>query len=241
MLKIAICDDDKDFLFQIKSFISSWGNKPNNLIMQTFEDGDTLIHAHTESPFDIIILDVVMPLLNGIETAREIREQDKSVKLAFLTSSPEFAVDSYTVKANNYLLKPIKPEKLYCCLDEFQTELRQNTQNIIVKSNNAVQRVELNSIEYIESQNKHVIFTLSDGRTIRGIEPLYTYENKLIFTDYFFKCHRSYIVNLHQIDTYTTKEIKMRSGYLIPISRKYHHEFETIYFSYIFRKAGEES
>ena len=144
MLKIAICDDDKDFLFQIKSFISSWGNKPNNLIMQTFEDGDTLIHTHTESPFDIIILDVVMPLLNGIETAREIREHDKSVKLAFLTSSPEFAVDSYTVKANNYLLKPIKPEKLYCCLDEFQTELRQNTQNIIVKSNNAVQRVELN-------------------------------------------------------------------------------------------------
>ena len=66
MLKIAICDDDNDFLFQIKSFISSWGNKPNNLIMQTFEDGDTLIHAHTESPFDIIILDVVMPLLKRL-------------------------------------------------------------------------------------------------------------------------------------------------------------------------------
>ena len=241
MLKIAICDDDKAFLFQIKSFIQHWGNQPNNLIIQTFEDGDTLIHAHTASPFDIIILDVVMPLLNGIETAREIREHDKSVKLAFLTSSPEFAVESYTVKANNYLLKPIDPLKLYYCLDEFQTEIKQTTQTIIIKTNNAVQKVELNSIEYMEAQNKHVLFVLSDGRTIQGIEPLYAYEDKLMFIDGFFKCHRSYIVNLHHIDTYTPKEIKMRSGCLIPISRKCHHEFETAYFSCIFGKAGEES
>ena len=97
MLKIAVCDDDKAFLLQIKSLIQQWENKPNLLNIEVFEDGDTLIHAHNESSFHIILLDVVMPLLNGIEVAKEIREHDTSVKIAFLTSSPEFAVDSYTV------------------------------------------------------------------------------------------------------------------------------------------------
>lgn len=241
MLKIAVCDDDKAFLLQIKSLIQQWENKPNLLNIEVFEDGDTLIHAHNESSFHIILLDVVMPLLNGIEVAKEIREHDTSVKIAFLTSSPEFAVDSYTVKANNYLLKPVEPAKLLHCLDELKKEIQQSSQCIIVKGTHAVHRVEIMNIEYIESQNKHNLFVLSDGRMIESNEPLYTYEDKLVLADGFFKCHRGYIVNIHHIDTYSLKEIKMRSGYRIPISRKYQHDFEIAYFSFIFGEAGEEN
>ena len=82
-----------------------------------------------QKPFDIILLDVVMPLLNGIEAANELREKDKNVKIVFLTSSPEFAVASYTVKASNYLLKPVEPAKLFACLDELIIEI--HSENII--------------------------------------------------------------------------------------------------------------
>jgi len=240
MLKIAICDDFPDFLSQTKTDIIKWQNKPLGLITECFADGDALIAAHNSSPFDIILLDVVMPLMSGIETAREIRERDKRVRIVFLTSSPEFAVESYTVKANNYLLKPIAPETLYRCLDELAAELQQASRSITVRSANAVHRVELGSIEYIEAQNKHIIFALTGGKTVEGTDPLYTYESKLLLSDGFFKCHRSYIVNIHQIDSFTQKEVKTRSGWRIPISRGCQKEFEEAYFLTLFGEAGED-
>ena len=239
MLRIAICDDCPEFLDQVVSMLTLWPNKPSILKHECYSDGDALLNAHNEAPFDIILIDVVMPLLNGIETARELRIQDKSVKIVFLTSSPEYAVDSYTVKASNYLLKPIDTGALYHCLDELYAELRQNARSITVRSANSVHRVELANIEYIESQNKRISFALSDGTTIESIQPLYSFEDKLLLSDGFYKCHRSYIVNLYHINTYTAKEIQMRSGNCIPISRTYHREFEKAYFAAIFGKAGD--
>ena len=240
MLRIAICDDIPEYLTQIKSIIEQWKPKPDTFAAEVFEDGDSLIAAHTCRPFDIILLDVIMPLLNGMKTAREIRQLDKSVKIVFLTSSPEFAVESYTVKANNYLLKPINPNALLCCLDELYADIISQARSITVRSTAAVHRVELLDIEYIEAQNKHILFFLSNGSMIDSIDPMYSFEDKLLLSDGFFKCHRSYIVNIYQIDTYTAKEIKMRSGCRIPISRNCHREFETAYFSLIFGKAGDE-
>lgn len=239
MLRIAVCDDCPDFLEQVTALLNLWPDKPGTLNCECFSDGDALLRAHTETPFDIILLDVIMPLLNGIDTAKELRMQDKSVKIVFLTSSPEFAVDSYTVKANNYLLKPVDAPALYRCLDELYADIRQKARCIIVQSSSAAYRVELDSIEHIEAQNKHILFALSDGRTIESINPLYSLEGKLLLSDGFFKCHRSYIVNLYQIDTYTAKEIKMRSGCRIPISRTCHKEFEEAYFSAIFGRVGD--
>jgi len=241
MLKIAICDDCSDFIAQSKRAIKNWPNKPQGLIIECFTDGDALIAAHNASSFDIILLDVMMPLINGIETAREIRRMDKNVKVVFLTSSPEFAVASYSVKANNYLLKPLNQELLYNTLDELLDEIKQVSRFIMIKSANAIHRVELESIEYIEAQNKRVLFVLSGERTIQAIEPLYTYESKLLLSDGFVKCHRSYIVNIHQIDSFTQREIKLRSGMRIPISRNCHKEFEEAYFLTLFGEAGEGS
>lgn len=239
MLRIAVCDDSPVFLEQVTALLNLWAGRPSDLKYECFSDGDALLQAHTAAPFDIILLDVVMPLLNGIDTTKELRGQDNTVRIVFLTSSPEFAVDSYTVKASNYLLKPVDAAALYRCLDELYADIRQKARSIIVQGSNAAYRVELDSIEHIEAQNKHVLFALSDGRTIQSVDPLYSLEGKLLLSDGFFKCHRSYIVNIHQIDTYTAKEIKMRSGCRIPISRTCRKEFEAAYFSAIFGKAGD--
>ena len=124
MLKIAVCDDTHSFLIDTQEMIRQWPNRPAGMSVSLFCDADALIEAHKAEPFDIILLDVVMPLLNGIEAASEIRRQDRSVKIVFLSVSPEFAVDSYTVKADNYLLKPANRQQLFACLDELYAELR---------------------------------------------------------------------------------------------------------------------
>lgn len=238
-MRIAICDDQSVFLAQLQSALASWPDRPPATVVEVFEDGDALIHAHTVAPFDIILLDVVMPLLNGIETARELRQQDKTVKIVFLTSSAEFAVDSYSVKASNYILKPLDVSRLYLCLNELTDDIRSRARSITAKCSNCLQRIELNSIEYLEAQNKHVLFVLSDGRTVSSTEPLYAFKPRLLLEDGFFQCSRSYIVNIHLIETYTPKEIIMRSGCRISISRNCQKEFEDAYFSLLFGKAGD--
>lgn len=240
MLRIAVCDDNSVFIKQITYMIDHWEHKPENTVCETFKNGDELIDMHRTAPFDIIFLDVVMPMLNGIETAREIRQKDKNVKIVFLTSSSEFAVESYTVKANNYLLKPISEKKLFDCLDELIEELNKNLRTITVKSIHAVQKLAIDDIVYIEAQNKHIVFTMLDGTKIETMEALHIWEEKLTLDYGFFKCHRSYIVNINHIDTYTSKEIKMHSGDIIPIARSYQKSFDSAYFAVLFGKVGED-
>lgn len=239
-MRLAICDDMQIFLRHIKKVLDKWENCPNDLQLEIFEDGDSLITAHHRNPFDIILLDVIMPLLNGIETAREIRQSDKKVKIIFLTTTPEFAVESYTVKADNYLLKPLEPEKLYACLDELSQDIRSKPKVILVKSAKAHHQIELGEIEYLEAQNKHVLFALRDGNVVIATEPLYSYEDQLMLSDGFFKVSRSYIVNIHHVSTYTTKEVRMQSGCLISIARSCQKEFESAYFETLFGKAGDK-
>lgn len=228
-----------EFSGHLRHLLMQWPNRPEHLFIDTFSDGDSLIGAHSKKPYDILFLDVMMPLLSGIEAAAEIRQQDKSVRIVFLTASAEYAVDSYRVKASNYLLKPVDPVQLYRCLDELAAEIRQNAKTILIRSRSGIHRIELNQIEYLEASNKDVIFSLCDGQTILSTEPLYTFEDQMPVSDGFFKCSRSYIVNIHRIDTYTTKEIRMRSGCRIPIARSHQKTFEATYFTLLFGKAGD--
>ena len=84
MLRIAICDDMPDFLEQAKSLVSVWKKCADDVNIELFSDGDSLVDVHFKNPFDIILLDIVMPLMNGIDTAAQIRNNDKSVKIVFL-------------------------------------------------------------------------------------------------------------------------------------------------------------
>ena len=239
MLKIAICDDTAAFLNKTLETIRQWPNRPDSMSLFPFSGADALIEAHRTEHFDLILLDIVMPMLSGIEAASEIRRDDRSVKIVFLTVSSEFAVDSYTVKADNYLLKPVDSRRLYDCLDEITQEIFQSAKSITVKSSSAVHRIKPQDIEFLEAQGKQVLFRLSGGQTVYGIEPLYTYEKNLLLEDGFFKCHRSYLVNIHKIKTFSSNEITMNSDYRLPISRGCQKEFEEVYFATLFGKAGE--
>lgn len=239
MIRIGICDDSSAFLQQTKFMIDHWDNPPQKITTEVFEDGDSLIAAHTKIPFDIILLDIIMPMLNGMETARELRQADKNVKIVFLSSSPEFAVESYAVKASNYLLKPFDASRLFTCLDELISEIQSTSKRLIIKGLDATYKIPFSDIEYIESQNKHIIFYTTENKMIVSTESLYTFEDTLLLEDGFFKCHRSYIINIHHIDSYSRTEVLMCSGRSIPIARSHQKTFEDTYFHTIFQKAGD--
>ena len=234
MLRLAICDDMPEFLEEFQTLLKQWNNCPSTLHIDTYTDADALLKAHFTIPYDIILMDVVMPLLNGIEAARELRQTDSTVRIVFLTNSAEFAVDAFAVRANHYLLKPVDPSKLYQCLSELYHDIQKNAECIIIRNNTTIHRILLQNIESVEAHLKKMQVTQTDGTSLWATDPLYFFEEKLLSKKNFIKCHRSYLVNLYHVKTYAKNEFTMRTGHQIPISRNAQKKVEEAYFSLLF-------
>lgn len=236
MLKIAICDDSSLFLNQTADFVRNWEVKsqlPTELY--TYDNGDELIAASQAKSFDIIFLDILMPFLNGIDAAREIRQHDKAAKIIFLTSSPEFALESYDVKASGYLLKPVTYEKLEETLNECTQTFAREPKKLILKTVSGYQKIYFHEIEYAEAQNKRVLFHLRSGQAVEVLDSFHFFEEQLTADDGFFKCHRSYLVYLPNVEHFTANELTSKSGKTIPIARSCSKTFKEAYFTQMFQ------
>lgn len=206
-------DDDVAFLDRLHRMIDRWSTETGTAVdVALVTRGEDLLARHAASRADIILLDMIMPLVNGMDTARELRQADTAVRLVFLTSSPEFALESYEVRAFDYLLKPVTYERLAQLLDELSSMRPAATDELVIKTSFGYHALRLSDIEYAEARNKHVVFHLRDGRDIEALESFRSVEDRLAQNATFFKCHRSYQVNLRNIDHFDRTDIVMRSG-----------------------------
>lgn len=235
MLRIAVCDDNSEFLEQAVDLIKRWSEQSSTpLEIYRFDNGDELIAKNAVVRIDIIFLDIIMPLLNGMDTAKELRQTNTNVKIIFLTSSSEFALESYAVKAYDYLLKPISYEKIKNVLDECSYAFDKEPKNIVFKTAYGYQKLFYYDIEYAEAQNKKVVIYLRSGKTVDAAEPFYFFVKRLTDCDGFFKCHRSYLVYIQNVDHFNMTEIITKSGHRVPIARGYGKAFQEAYFSWMF-------
>lgn len=234
-MKIAICDDETQFIDTTCTLLEQWANKHNiSLILYRFTNGDDLIAAHRAQCMDLIFLDVLMPLLNGMETARELRNEQQDVPIIFLTSSREFAVDSYEVKAFHYLLKPIDASRLFSVLDGFLKTFANAKETFTAQTSVGFCKITLDDVDYLEAQNKQVFVYFSNDTTIKIRELFSRCEKIFTIEKGFFKCHRSYIVNLNHVEQFSKTLIYTKNGTTIPISRNNYTAFKEAYFSYMF-------
>jgi len=237
-----MCDDDALCLQEIKESVFRWALQNNiQVAVECFDNGDQLLqhcmHEHT----DILLLDIIMPLLNGMDVAKELRKNDQNTRILFLTSSPMYAVESYDVKASGYILKPVSYEKLYAILDECVKSMNENTDSITIRTVYGYQNIYLHQIECVEAQNKKAAFTMHDGSVHEALGTLASFEEALNCENGFFKCHRSYLVYIPAVDSFTTSKIRTKIGCNIPIARGKGKSFEDFYFSYMFTSRGDHA
>lgn len=234
-MKIAICDDERQFIDAVCPLLEQWGQNHNmKLTLYRFTNGDDLINAHQKECMDLIILDVIMPLLNGMDTARELRNSSQTVPIIFLTSSKEFAVDSYEVKAFHYLIKPVAPVRLFSVMDDFLETFNRPNHTFTAQTSQGFCRIAFNDVDYLEAQNKQVLVHLSNGKTIEIRERFSKCEQIFSPENGFCCCHRSYIVNLNNIEQFTKTAIITYHNDSIPISRSKYTLFKETYFHYMF-------
>lgn len=239
MLQIAICDDNFTELLQIKQiaekFKASHISK-YNIKYDTFSSSlDLLIATENGLSYDLIILDVVMPLMTGIEVATEIRKKNNLSKIVFLSSSSEFAVDSYKVNAFYYLLKPIRKKELIPILEKACADIvDEKEKGIIVKCKTCLTKVLLHNLEYTEVSGRTLFFHLTSGEVLESYGTMSQLENDLLGDKRFIKPHRSYIVNLDCVHRITNKDIITLSNKPIPISRELYKSIKQSYIDYSF-------
>ncbi|MEG0369267.1 MAG: LytTR family DNA-binding domain-containing protein [Hungatella sp.] len=238
-MKIAICDDNLDELLFLSSMINAYRQERTVAIRcDAFHSATELLITAKSSEYDLYLLDVMMPAVNGMETAKEIRSFDQDTNIVFLTSSPEFAVESYQYKAQDYLLKPAKAEKLYALLDMLLAETKKSRESLGVKTKNGIARILFDNLVFLEVMGRRLYFHLSDGSVREVIAPLAEFEGTLLARSEFMQTHRSYIVNLLQIAELSADEAVTLTGNRVPISRQNYPRVREAYIAQLFTKRG---
>ncbi len=223
MIHIAICDDSKQERQILAALFKRYQElHATPLQIHIFQNGFSLLDAIDQGKrFDITILDILMPGENGIEIARNIRASGTDTEIIFLTSSPEYAVDSYEVKAQNYLLKPVTEEKFFSSIDSILAELdeKDTASFIIYTTEKQYSRIRVSSLVYGEVTHRTITLHLADQTMISAVMTFTEFQDILKAYPDFIYPHRSYAVNMNYIQYVTKSDIILTDGQKIPLSR----------------------
>ena len=234
-MNIAICDDDNQCSGMLNILLKEYASQKNitNLSVSIYTDGHDLLDALQEDKsFDVCILDIVMPAVSGIDLGIKLREIGYNGIIIYLTSSKEHALDSYKVKAFNYILKPVIPEELFSTLDDTLHIISNNAdKNIIVKTKEGNVRLSASNILYVELCKRILIYHLADGSTLESIYirvPFTEATKELLADKQFVQCGAGKIVNLSHITMVTSDEIIFKDTYKFFFSKKTCNEIRSI-------------
>jgi len=223
LIHIAICDDSKQERQILAALFKRYQElHATPLQIHIFQNGFSLLDAIDQGKrFDITILDILMPGENGIEIARNIRASGTDTEIIFLTSSPEYAVDSYEVKAQNYLLKPVTEEKFFASIDFILAELdeKDTASFIIYTTEKQYSRIRVSSLVYGEVTHRTITLHLADQTMISAVMTFTEFQDILKAYPDFIYPHRSYAVNMNYIQYVTKSDIILTDGQKIPLSR----------------------
>lgn len=236
-MRVAICDDDAREIEHLSELITEYKlSRGGNLECHFFQNSIDFLCDVKGGEYDLILLDAVMPGVSGIKAAQELREKDSNVKIIFISSSPEFAVESYSVDAYHYLLKPVAADTLFPLLDRAGKELYvQEEQGLVLKNREGVVRLSFADIEFVEVINKKVSFHLTDGVIREMTAALADLEGELLTRQEFIKTHRSYIVNLSCVQSIDANCAMTKSGHSIPVSRQRRNQVQNVYMDFLSR------
>ncbi len=217
MISIAIVEDDilckEDVRKHLERYMKEKDMKFN---ISEFADGEEILEDYSGA-FDLILMDIEMKFLDGMSTAKKIREIDTEVAIMFITNAPQYAINGYLVDALDYILKPINYFNFAQRLERALTKIKKrDVKYVTLNMAGAIKKIAIKDLLYIEVQNHDLYFkTKSDSFVTRGT--LTDFEENL--SEYnFFRCHRCYLVNIEKVDVCKGSEIEILDN-VIPVSR----------------------
>jgi DNA-binding LytR/AlgR family response regulator len=232
IINIAIVDDEEIQVELLEKLVKSWAfDKAVRVCVERFHSAESFDFAYSmNKKYNILLLDIQMKGQSGIDLAKKIRTEDEIINIIFITAVADYISEGYDVAAINYLIKPIKEEKLYLCLDRAISKLPKEVETILINLEGGILKVEQNKITYIEAFAHSVeLHTKDKNYTIR--KSISVIEKELN-RQRFIRCHRSYIVGLAYISKIGTSELELDGGEKIPISRRMYADTNLAFIKY---------
>ncbi len=215
--RIAICDDEQNQVEYITSIVVSWSaHEGHNCEMRTFASAEAFLFEYEEDKaYDILLLDVEMKNITGIELAKRIRRDNNRAEIIFITSHFEFVGEGYEVDALHYLIKPISSDKLTQVLTKASEKLSVEPPSVIISCEGETVKLYESDILYAESFLHYIVIHTKD-KEYKIKENISVFENKV--SDDFYRIHRSYLVSLKHITRISRTSVNIGSTEL-PLSR----------------------
>ena len=228
MITVAICDDNLKELEQTLEMCKVFQvtHPEYELRTSTFQSAlDFNQYTLAQQPFDLILLDIYMPKMNGIKLATSLRARKDDCQIIFLTTSLTHAVEAFSLHAAHYLVKPFTQEQLeIAILRALEVRNKQKRSELVLKSLSGFHRISLEDIIYIETEGHYQEIHLEAGKSLRlRITSKELYE--MLLSDLrFYKCGSTYILNLDKIKEITAKAIMFDNRIQLPMLRRQYRE-----------------
>lgn len=237
MLKIAICDDEPFMAREIADRLSGYMEEKRvaSYRADSFSSGRALLESGRE--FDLIFLDIQMEQPDGMETAKALRQRESRGLLVFVTVLKECVFDAFEVEAFDYLIKPLDSERFRRTMDRAVKALEQRTaKSVMVRRGTSREVIPLARIVYCEVQGRKIYLRESDGNIIDFYERLDDFQRRV--DGRFFRCHRSYLVNLEYVRGCRAGQVTLARGGQIPVSRPRERELTEALLRYMKERGG---
>lgn len=236
MLSVAICDDEVldrcNMAKEIREILEGTGIP---FIVQQFSSGRELLNAIEN--FDIVFLDIMMCGINGMKTAQLLRDKAFDKILVFVSGSREYVFEAYDVEAFQYLVKPVDHLKLERVLQRAVKKLESDPQEfMMIHQDRRKKKLYLRDIYYFEIKGR-VVSVHSVESCFDYYEQMGTLEEELKGKG-FFRCHKSFLVNLKYVDSYNRQEILLDTGEKIAVAKRRYEAFCQEIMEYMKRNGG---
>lgn len=238
-LQIAICDDLEEERVILSRLLRNYARRQGlSLQVHFFVSGEELLQSvRRANACQVLFLDIYMPGISGVETARRLRAAGYGASIVFATTSTDHGVDSFEVRASDYLVKPFRQEEVDRALDWCLEHMPEPLRSLSVYAEGETQEFPLASVLYIEvlGHQSH-IHTLRQTVVVRkSLDDL----ERAVDSPDFFRCHRSFLVNLNHAERIESSDFLMSDGARIPISSANLPRARDTFLDWVYRKAWE--
>lgn len=236
-MKIAIVDDETDEQEILAKYIREWAKAKKELVeFACFASSEAFLFSwEDDKDYALLVLDIEMGGISGLELAKKIRLQDGDIPILFVTGYDEYMQYGYDVAALHYLLKPVQKEKLFQVLDKLG-EREESQMSLIVNAGNEVRRFSLSAIFYVEADGHGSILHTADEAV--SVRESFGEIEKLLSTEEAVKCHRAYLVNLRYVSAIRGAELILDHGERLPISRNRMKDVRSAFLRYYKDRQG---